>query len=150
MRLSSLFPFISAMRLCCTVLFVRTLTCSAPVFTSLLRVSAGTHNHMHAQDAHCSGFGCFFCGVCWRLRVAAASSVGMKGRRREGAHAASHSSCGCDARGGLRLLWRAASFRCALLRRCFVRWRMPFVMRVRAGHVFPERWAATTCLWQFV
>ncbi|RNC40440.1 complement regulatory protein [Trypanosoma cruzi] len=33
---------------------------------------------MHAQDAHCSGFGCFFCSVCWRLRVAAASSVGMK------------------------------------------------------------------------
>ncbi|PBJ76381.1 hypothetical protein BCY84_09100 [Trypanosoma cruzi cruzi] len=149
MSLSSLFPFISAMHLCCTVLFVRPFTCSAPVFTALLRVSAGTHNHMHAQNADCSGFGCF-CGVCWRLRVAAASSVGMKGRRREGARTASHSSCGCDARGGLRLLWRAASFRCALLRRCTVRLRMSFVVRVRAGHVFPERWAATTCLWRFV
>ncbi|ESS55482.1 hypothetical protein TCDM_13042 [Trypanosoma cruzi Dm28c] len=72
------------MHLCCTAFFVRPFTCSAPVFTSLPRVSAGTHNHM--QDAHCSGFGCFFCSVCWRLRVAAASSVGMKGRERGSAH----------------------------------------------------------------
>ncbi|PBJ78477.1 hypothetical protein BCY84_04494 [Trypanosoma cruzi cruzi] len=148
MSLSSLFLFTSAMHLCCTVLFVRLFTCSAPVITSLLRVSAGSHNH--TQDAHCSGFGCFFCSVCWRLRVAAASSVGMKGRRREIARTASHSSCGCDARGGLRLLWRAAFFRCALFRRCAVRWRMSFVMRVRAGHVFPERWAAAICLWRLV
>ncbi|RNC45839.1 exo-alpha-sialidase [Trypanosoma cruzi] len=56
--------------------------------------------------------------------------VGMKGRRREGARTASHSSCGCDARDGLRRLWRAASLRCALLRRCAVRFRMSFVMRV--------------------
>ncbi|RNF12051.1 trans-sialidase [Trypanosoma cruzi] len=104
---------------------------------------------MHAQNADCSGFGCFFCSVCWRLRVAAASSVGMKRRRGEGARTASHSSRGCDARGGLRLLWRAASFRCALLRRCAVRFRMSFVMRVRAGHVFPERWAAAI-LWRLV
>ncbi|RNC54080.1 trans-sialidase, partial [Trypanosoma cruzi] len=130
--------------------FVRPFTCSAPVFTSLPRVSAGTHNHMHAQNAHCGGFGCFFCSVCWRLRVAAASSVGMKGGRREGARTASHSSSGCDARGGLRLLWRAASFRSALLRRCAVRLRMPFIVRVRAGDVFPGRWAATICRWRFV
>ncbi|KAF5217907.1 hypothetical protein ECC02_009197 [Trypanosoma cruzi] len=97
MSLSSLFLFISAMHFCCTFLFVRPFTCSAPVFTSLPRVSAGTHNHMHPQNAHCSGFGCFFCSVCWRLRVAAASSVGMKGRRREGARTASHFCC-----------WRAA------------------------------------------
>ncbi|PBJ76069.1 hypothetical protein BCY84_10333 [Trypanosoma cruzi cruzi] len=38
--------------------------------------------------------------------------VGMKGRE-ERERTASHSSCGCDARGGLRLPWRAASFRCA-------------------------------------
>ncbi|RNC54617.1 hypothetical protein TcCL_ESM07935 [Trypanosoma cruzi] len=25
----------------------------------------------HKQNANCSGFGCFFCSVCWRLRVAA-------------------------------------------------------------------------------
>ncbi|PBJ68772.1 hypothetical protein BCY84_20921 [Trypanosoma cruzi cruzi] len=82
MSLSSLFLFTSATHFCCTFLFVRPFTCSAPVFTSLPRVSAGTHNHM--QDAHCSGFGCFFCSVCWRLRVAAASSsVGMKERRGE-------------------------------------------------------------------
>ncbi|RNC35548.1 trans-sialidase [Trypanosoma cruzi] len=82
MSLSS--PAISAMRLCCTFLFVRLFTCSAPAFTSLPRVSAGTHNHMHAD---CSGFGCFFCGVCWRLRVAAASSVGMKrGEERGSTH----------------------------------------------------------------
>ncbi|PBJ76121.1 hypothetical protein BCY84_10170 [Trypanosoma cruzi cruzi] len=86
------------------------------------------------------------------LRVAAAFFVGMKGRKegREGARTASHSSCGCDARGGLRLLWRAAFFWCALLRRCAVRWRMSFVVRVRAGHVFLERWAATTILLWFV
>ncbi|ESS60789.1 hypothetical protein TCDM_11655 [Trypanosoma cruzi Dm28c] len=83
MSLSSLFLFISAMHLRCTFLFVRSFSCSAPFFTSLLRVSAGTLNHMHAQNAHCSGFGCFFCSVCWRLRVAAASSVGMKGRKEE-------------------------------------------------------------------
>ncbi|RNE97470.1 trans-sialidase, partial [Trypanosoma cruzi] len=47
MSLKSL--FISAMHLCCTVLFVRPSTYSAPVFTSLLRVSAGTHNHMHTR-----------------------------------------------------------------------------------------------------
>ncbi|PBJ74971.1 hypothetical protein BCY84_11623 [Trypanosoma cruzi cruzi] len=52
---------------------------------------------MHAQNTDCSGFGCFFCSVCWRLRVAAASSVGMKGRRREGAHAARHFCCWRDA-----------------------------------------------------
>ncbi|PBJ78009.1 hypothetical protein BCY84_05266 [Trypanosoma cruzi cruzi] len=52
---------------------------------------------MHAQNADCSVFGCFFCSVCWRLRVAAASSVGMKGRRREGAHAARHFCCWRDA-----------------------------------------------------
>ncbi|RNC41336.1 trans-sialidase [Trypanosoma cruzi] len=104
---------------------------------------------MHAQHAHFIRFGCFFCSVCWLLRVDAASSVGMKGRSRGGAGNASHSSCGCDARGGLRLLWRAASFRCALLRRCVVRLRMPFVMRVRAGHVFPGRWVATIWLWRF-
>ncbi|EKG00484.1 trans-sialidase, putative, partial [Trypanosoma cruzi] len=97
MSLSILFLFISAMHLRCTVLFVRPFTCSAPVFTSLLRVSAGTHNHMHAQNTDCSVFGCFFCSVCWGLRVAAASSVGMKGRRREGAHAARHFCCWRDA-----------------------------------------------------
>ncbi|RNE97011.1 trans-sialidase [Trypanosoma cruzi] len=106
---------------------------------------------MHAQNAHCSGFECFFCSVCWRLRVAAASFSGHEGKEeREGARTASHSSCGCDAHGGLRLLWRAASFWCALLRRCAVRLRMSFVMRVGAGHVFPERWAAAICRWRLV
>ncbi|RNC41239.1 trans-sialidase [Trypanosoma cruzi] len=105
---------------------------------------------MHAQNADFIRFGCFFCSACWCLRVAAASSVGMKGRRGEGARTASHSSCGCDVRGGLRLLWRAASLRFALLRRCAVRLRMSFVMRMSAGHVFPERWAAAICLWRFV
>ncbi|RNC59244.1 complement regulatory protein [Trypanosoma cruzi] len=57
-------------------------------------------------------------------------SVDMKGGEGEGARTASHSSCGCDARGGLRLLWRAASLRCALLRRCAVRLRMSFFVRV--------------------
>ncbi|ESS63690.1 hypothetical protein TCDM_08402 [Trypanosoma cruzi Dm28c] len=37
------------MHLCCTVFFVRSFTCSAPVFTSLLRVSAGKHNHTHTR-----------------------------------------------------------------------------------------------------
>ncbi|RNC43664.1 exo-alpha-sialidase [Trypanosoma cruzi] len=76
--------------------------------------------------------------------------VGMKGRRRKGSRTASYSSCGCDARGGLRLLWRAASFWCALLRHRAVRLRMSFVMCVRAGHVFPERWATAICLWRLV
>ncbi|ESS61747.1 hypothetical protein TCDM_10648 [Trypanosoma cruzi Dm28c] len=31
------------------IFFVRLFTCSAPVFTSLPRVSAGTHNHMHTR-----------------------------------------------------------------------------------------------------
>ncbi|ESS60590.1 hypothetical protein TCDM_11879 [Trypanosoma cruzi Dm28c] len=37
------------MHLRCTFLFVRLFTCSAPVFTSLPRVSAGTHNHTRTK-----------------------------------------------------------------------------------------------------
>ncbi|EAN91276.1 hypothetical protein Tc00.1047053511587.75 [Trypanosoma cruzi] len=106
--LSSLFPFTSAMHFCCTFLFVCPFTCSAPVFTSLPRVSAGTHNHMHAQNAHCSGFGCFFCSGCWRLRVAAASFSGHEGKEERGsAHRESlfpagvMRAVGCDCCGGL-------------------------------------------------
>ncbi|RNC40409.1 trans-sialidase [Trypanosoma cruzi] len=48
------------------------------------------------QHAHCSGFGCFFFSVCWRLRVAAASFSGHEGKE-ERECTASHLSCGCDA-----------------------------------------------------
>ncbi|RNE98726.1 hypothetical protein TcG_12663 [Trypanosoma cruzi] len=92
--------------------------------------------------------------LLWRVLAVAGGCCflcGHEGKEgKEGARTASHSSCGCDARGGLRLLWRAASFWCALLRRRAARWRMSFVMRVRAGHVFPERWAATICRWRLV
>ncbi|RNC38608.1 complement regulatory protein [Trypanosoma cruzi] len=82
---------------------------------------------MHAQDADCSGFGCFFFSAFWRLRVAAASSVGMKrGEERGSARrvtllpAGVMRAMGCDCCGGPH------PFRCALLRRCAVRLCMCF------------------------
>ncbi|PBJ77876.1 hypothetical protein BCY84_05542 [Trypanosoma cruzi cruzi] len=150
MSLSSLLVVASATHLRCTVLFVRPFTCSAPVFTSLLHVSAGTHNHMHTRCR----LQWILMLLLWRVLAVAGGCCFLRGHEgkegKEGARTASHSSCGCDARGGLRLLWSATSFRCALLRRCAVRWRMSFVMRVRAGHVFPGRWAAAICLWRLV
>ncbi|RNC40713.1 hypothetical protein TcCL_NonESM09783, partial [Trypanosoma cruzi] len=59
----------------------------------------------HIQNAHFIRFGGFFCSVCWRLRVAAAPSVGMKGRRREGARTPSLFSCGCGAPRVTALSW---------------------------------------------
>ncbi|ESS55480.1 putative trans-sialidase [Trypanosoma cruzi Dm28c] len=73
------------MHFCCTVFFVRLFKCSAPVFY-FFDLCCCRQTHTDTQNTHCSGFGCFSCSVCWRLRVAAAFSVGVKGRRRESAH----------------------------------------------------------------
>ncbi|RNC34015.1 hypothetical protein TcCL_Unassigned03242 [Trypanosoma cruzi] len=104
-----------------------------------------THKMHIAVDLDASFVAC--AGGCGRLLL---PLVGMKrGEERERAPrvtlpAGVMRAMGCDCCGGPH------PFRCALLRRCAVRLRMSFVMRVRAGHVFPERWAATTILLRLV
>ncbi|RNC45036.1 trans-sialidase [Trypanosoma cruzi] len=104
MSLSSLFLVISAMHHCCAV-FV----CASPhtlcLFYSFTSCSC-RDTHTTTKNADCSGFGCFFCSVCWRLRVAAASFRGHEGKEGgEGAHTASQFCCWRDAPPATYLSW---------------------------------------------
>ncbi|RNC46298.1 hypothetical protein TcCL_NonESM03976 [Trypanosoma cruzi] len=101
MCLSVLLVVVSAMRLCCTFLCVPPHTLLP--FLLLCFVFQQAHT-THTQDAHCSGFGCFFCSACWQLRVAV---VFFRGHEEggEGVRSPSLFSCGCDAPRVTALSW---------------------------------------------
>ncbi|EAN85572.1 hypothetical protein TcYC6_0001580 [Trypanosoma cruzi] len=107
MSLSSLFLFISAMHFCCAFLFVRPFKCSAPVFTSLLRVCLQAHtttctHRMHiAVDLDASFVAC--AGGCgWLLLPPWASREGGERERapRVTLPAGVMRAVGCDCCGG--------------------------------------------------
>ncbi|RNF03599.1 hypothetical protein TcG_11127 [Trypanosoma cruzi] len=92
----------SAMRLRCTFFVVRLSTYSASFFLLFCFVFL----QAHTQDAHCSVFECFFCGACWRLRVAAVVFFrGHEEKGGEGVRSPSLFSCGCDAPRVTALSW---------------------------------------------
>ncbi|RNC44290.1 hypothetical protein TcCL_NonESM05969 [Trypanosoma cruzi] len=95
MSLSGLLLVVSAMRLRCTFLCVPSHTLLP--FLLLCFVLLQAHTTTHTQDAHCSGFGCFFCGACWQLRVAVVFFRGHEEKGGEGARTPRLISCGCDA-----------------------------------------------------
>ncbi|ESS58756.1 hypothetical protein TCDM_12369 [Trypanosoma cruzi Dm28c] len=68
------------MHFCCTVFFVRLFKCSAPFFY-FFDLCCCRQTHTDTQNAHCSGFGCYFFIACGWL---APPSVGMKGGEERG------------------------------------------------------------------
>ncbi|EAN99447.1 hypothetical protein Tc00.1047053510377.120 [Trypanosoma cruzi] len=97
MSLSGPLLVASAMHLRCTFFASLYMLCSS--FLLLRFVFLQAHTTTHAQDAHCSGFECFFCSACWQLRVAA--FVFLRGHEENGGGEGVRSprllSCGCGA-----------------------------------------------------
>ncbi|RNE95838.1 surface protease GP63 [Trypanosoma cruzi] len=82
---------------------MRLSTYSAPSF--LLLCFVFLQAHAHTQDAHFSGFECFFCSACWQLRVAAVFFRGHEGNGGEGVQSPRLISCGCGAPRVTALSW---------------------------------------------